>query len=257
MPPPQTTAPATRGKRRESLCVALAVIAVLVALAHVPQLTLWHLSGGHECLGIFCFFAATPSALDDADGAHQDVPVSTSASSLSSSSSTSFSPSSSSSSSPSSSSLSGGGGGGEEDEKDTFSPERVAAVAKLLRSAGKDYCSGAPTPWLPMPIHTSRGGGGDNDGGGGGGVDRGSDGGDEGGDASGATPSTLSTSLSRVVDASCSFVVFSWNIFFSFCAIVAAVSGAGAKVEALLYTVGAPSSPAAGSRATVASAAAA
>ena len=185
MPPsqPATTA-TTKGKKRGALYVACALITVVVVLAHIPQLTRWFLghddpggAGGDEgCFGIFCVFSLRSTSIaTDADdgggggggGGHDHVG--------------SPSPSSSSSSSSSSPSSAGASGraGGESD--DAFSPERVEAVAKLMQSVGKEYCSGAPTPWLPMPVHTHAATGEGGVGSGGGGDGSSGDGGRGGG----------------------------------------------------------------------------
>jgi hypothetical protein len=117
MPPP--------GKKRGALYVALAVVAVVITLAHVPTLTrlyLGHDDGDGACFGFFCIFASSNpfSALEDAvgDGGHD---LSSSSSSVSVSASAP-------------SMVGGGGGGGEGggEKDDAFSPVGLALAGVRL-----------------------------------------------------------------------------------------------------------------------------
>ena len=127
MAPSQGALPAVhRGRRRGSFYVAIASVGVIVVLAlFFPRVAHLASSGLHAS-----FEDPVPSSQvvlgDGVDVEGRDEAE------------------------EGASGASGDGGDGGAGLMDAFSPERVAAVAKLMSAAGKDYCAGAPAPWLPM-----------------------------------------------------------------------------------------------------------
>ena len=161
MVPVAATPRAGGGRRRGALLMALGVLAIIVGIAGLPYLTRWALFGQE----LFSFADGHASAPEN------DLEVDTAAPEASAESS------------------GGRGGGGVASTADVVSPERAAAVARLLARAGPNYCMGAPTPWLPMvtfqgPGGSGGGGGGGSDGDGGAGAGS-RDGGGGGGGGSG------------------------------------------------------------------------